>query len=86
MSSLRVVLDTNVLVSALLFSTGRLAWLREAWQQGAVVPLLGRETAEELLRVLRYPKFRLSRQEREELLADLLPYCETSNDRRTFVI
>ena len=71
-----MVLDTNVLVSALLFARGRLLWLRSAWQDGQVIPLLGRETAEELLRVLHYPKFRLTREDREELLADLLPHCE----------
>lgn len=32
MSVPRVVLDTNCLVSALIFSRGRFAWLREAWQ------------------------------------------------------
>jgi len=76
-SRLRLVLDTNVLVSALLFAGGRLEWLRRAWQDGAVTPLMSRETADELLRVFGYPKFRLSSQERDELLADVLPYCET---------
>ena len=32
MTAPRVVFDTNVLVSALLFPAGRLSWLREAWQ------------------------------------------------------
>lgn len=31
---LKVVLDTNTVLSALVFSTGRLTWLREMWQQG----------------------------------------------------
>ncbi|MEO6623401.1 MAG: PIN domain-containing protein, partial [Nitrospirales bacterium] len=56
---LRVVLDTNVVVSALLFRSGRLAWLREAWTSGRVVPVLGRETLAELMRVLAYPQFGL---------------------------
>lgn len=73
----RVVLDTNVLLSALLFSTGRLAWLREAWQGRRLVPVVCRQTAQELLRVLAYPKFKLADAERDELLADLLPYVET---------
>ncbi|MCW5698294.1 MAG: putative toxin-antitoxin system toxin component, PIN family [Rhodospirillales bacterium] len=77
MSRLRVVLDTNVLLSALLFEEGRLAWLRRAWQDGILVPLLSRATAEELLRVLKYPKFRLSPAECDELLADVLPFCES---------
>ena len=31
----------------------------------------------ELIRVLAYPKFRLTDVEREDLLGDFLPYCET---------
>ena len=73
----RVVLDTNVLVSALLFPRSSLSWLRIAWQSGAIVPLAGGETTRELLRVLCYPKFRLTEVEREDALADYLPWCET---------
>ena len=72
----RVVLDTNIVLSALLFGRGRLAWLREAWQAGHFVPLVGHDTAQELIRVLGYPKFRLSRVEQEALLADFLPFAE----------
>jgi putative PIN family toxin of toxin-antitoxin system len=72
-----LVLDTNILVSALLFRGSRLAWLREAWQGGRIIPLVCAATAEELLRVLAYPKFRLSRDEINELLAEILPYAET---------
>ena len=77
MTPLRVVLDTNVLVSALLFPRSSLSWLRTAWQSGAIVPLAGGETTGELLRVLCYPKFRLTQVEREDVLADYLPWCET---------
>jgi putative PIN family toxin of toxin-antitoxin system len=75
--TLRVVLDTNVIVSALLFSRGQASWLRPAWQDGRLRPLVGKATATELLRVLQYPKFRLTEAEREDLLADVLPFCET---------
>jgi putative PIN family toxin of toxin-antitoxin system len=75
--SLRTVLDTNVVVSALLFSRGRLAWLRRAWQNGWLLPLISRDTASELIRVLAYPKFKLNAAERDELLAEYLPWCET---------
>jgi putative PIN family toxin of toxin-antitoxin system len=75
--TLPVVLDTNVLVSALLFSQGQASWLRPAWQDGTLRPLVGKATAAELLRVLQYPKFRLTEAEREDLLADILPFCET---------
>ena len=77
MTGLRLVLDTNVLLSALLFPTGSLSWLRHAWQSEAVHPLASRDTTAELLRVLYYPKFRLTDDEREDLLADYLPWCET---------
>jgi len=73
----RVVLDTNVLVSALLFSRGQVSWLRPAWQDGGLRPLVSKATATELLRVLQYPKFRLTTAERDDLLADVLPFCET---------
>ncbi|MBM3556171.1 MAG: putative toxin-antitoxin system toxin component, PIN family [Alphaproteobacteria bacterium] len=73
----RVVLDTNVLVSALLFRSGALAWLRFAWQGERVLPLLSRATATELIRVLAYPKFRLDPAETEAVLGDYMPWCET---------
>lgn len=72
----RVVLDTNVVLSALLFSKGRLAWLRQAWQHQRLQPLVCKETVSELLRVLAYPKFMLSAAEQQDLLADFLPYTE----------
>jgi len=74
---IRVVLDTNVLVSALLFETGRLAWLRRGWQTSKFTPVLAEPTTRELLRVLAYPKFRLDPLAIEQLLADLLPWSET---------
>ena len=72
-----VVLDTNVVLSALVFGGGKAGQLRRAWQQGAFIPLVSTATAEELIRVLAYPKFRLSREEQSELLADYLPYAQT---------
>lgn len=75
-TSFRIVLDTNVVLSALLFEHGRLAWLRTAWQQGRITPLVCRETTSELLRVLAYPKFKLTGEERQDLLAEFLPYAE----------
>ncbi len=73
----RLVLATNVVLSALLFSSSALAWLRRAWQAKTIRPLASRETTMELIRVLAYPKFRLTASEREDLLADFLPFCET---------
>lgn len=74
---IRVVLDTNVLVSALLFERGRLAWLRHGWQGNRCTPVLAQPTTRELLRVLGYPKFKLSPSEIALLLAERLPWSET---------
>ena len=83
MSIPRVVLDTNCLVSALIFSRGRFAWLREAWQAKRFAILASHDTVSELLRVLSYPKFKLSQAEQETLLAEVLPYVETVKVERT---
>ena len=72
---MRAVLDTNIVVSALLFASGRLAPLRLAWQSGGFSPLVSAPTTQELIRVLSYPKFKLTTVDRDELLADYLPYC-----------
>ena len=76
-SPLRVVLDTNVVLSALVFGGGQAGQLRRAWQAGAFVPLVSAVTVQELVRVLAYPKFALARAEQDELLADFLPYAQT---------
>lgn len=78
----RVVFDTSTVLSALLFEHGRRAWLRGHWRSGECVPLASRETVLELVRVLAYPKFRLTPKEHEELLADYLPYCKVIEVRR----
>ena len=72
----RLVLDTNVLLSALLFHAGSLSWLRHAWQSDTVRPLASRDTTAELIRLLLFPKFRLTHSERDDLLGDYLPWCE----------
>ena len=74
--SYRVVFDTASVVSALVYSAGRVGWLRQHWREGECVPLISHETAAELMRVLRYSKFKLPPEEVHELLADYLPYCE----------
>lgn len=73
----RAVLDTNVVLSALVFGGGAAGQVRRAWQQDALLPLASTATVQELVRVLAYPKFRLSQAEQDELLADYLPYVLT---------
>lgn len=73
---MKVVLDTNVAVSALVFPFGRLNWLRDAWKAGTLVPALDAACANELIRVLAYPRFQLSESDIAELLGDYLPWTE----------
>lgn len=75
--TIRAVFDTNVVLSALLFTDGQLAWLRTAWEKKLLTPIISKQTTEELLRVLGYPKFKLSKEERNDLLAEFLPFAET---------
>jgi uncharacterized protein len=74
---LRVVFDTNSVISALVFTMGRLAWLREHWRHGQSIPLVSQATAAELKWVLSYRKFKLSPESQFELLGDYLGHCET---------
>ena len=79
---MRVVLDTNVLVSALIF-TGISSELVPLWQTNAITVLLSRGILEEYLRVLSYPKFQISEAEIKGLIEEeLLPYVEVVNPRR----
>jgi putative PIN family toxin of toxin-antitoxin system len=73
----RIVLDTNVVLSALVFTHGRSVALREAWHGGRSEPIVSKATVDELIRVLAYAKFKLVADEQRELLADYLPYCRT---------
>lgn len=76
MVSRRVVIDTNIVVSALIFR-GRVSRLRLAWQDDRFTPLVSQATITELIRVLGYPKFKLTPIEQEYLLSDYILFCET---------
>jgi len=72
----RVVLDTNILVWALLFD-GELCRFVELWQQGKIIPLISKDTFSELTAVLKYPKFSLSSAEIRSIIEnEILPYFE----------
>lgn len=74
----RAVLDTNVVLSALVFGGGATARVRQAWQAGALLPLASTATVQELMRVLACPRFKLIAGEQRELLADHLPWAEVA--------
>jgi len=70
----RVVIDTNVIVSALLFD-GLPSKLIHLWKDGYIHPLCSKDIIEEYLRVLTYPKFRLKEKEINFLLfQEILPW------------
>ena len=73
---IRVVFDTNTVISALAFTAGRLAWLRAHWRERRSLPLVSQVTAAELKWVLGYRKLKLSPEYQIELLGDYLSYCE----------
>jgi uncharacterized protein len=76
---IRVVLDTNVLISALLFK-GELSRIVRLWQNNRIVPFISKETFDELRTVLEYPKFSLSRAEIKSLIEfEILPFSEVVN-------
>jgi uncharacterized protein len=72
----RVVLDTNCLLSSLLFRNGVLSWIRRSWEAREFTPLVSAQTVDELIRVLAYPKFELSSNECRAVLEDFLSYAE----------
>ncbi len=72
----RVVLDTNVIVSACLFK-GSLSRLVELWKRGDIVPCISKETFSELRMVLDYQKFALTSDEVKTIIEDeILPYFD----------
>lgn len=72
----KVVLDTNILVSALLFK-GDLAGIVDLWKGGQIIPVSSKETFTEFKAVLEYPKFSLTHQEIKMILEEeVLRYFE----------
>ncbi len=72
----KIVIDTNVLVSGLLFG-GPPGELVSLWKKRKVRPFCSKEIVEEYLRVLAYPKFNLSESEIDFILThEVLPYFE----------
>ena len=72
-----VVLDTNTVLSALLFKQSTLSQLRTLWQSGKIIPIGSKATISELIRVLAYPKFKLSDIDQQSFLDEYLPYIKT---------
>ena len=67
---LRVVLDTNVLLSLWVFADSRYAILLDLIAAGSLLPLTGEDCLAEFERVLRYPEFDLDAAAQRRILAD----------------
>ena len=79
----RAVIDTNVVVSAFVFRAGTLVWLREAIVNGALIPLVSDETLAEMVRVLAYPRFGLTAEDRENIIVYYMEHAEAIKQPRT---
>ena len=79
----RAVIDTNVVVSAFVFRAGTLAWLRQAIVNGALIPLVSDETLAEMVRVLTYPRFGLTAEDRENIIVHYMEHAEAIKQPRT---
>jgi len=78
---IRAVLDTNVIVSALLFE-GETSRLADHWKQGRLTLILSPDIFAEMVRVLSYPKFQLEEKEIKILLEEeILPSAEIINPK-----
>jgi uncharacterized protein len=81
-----VVIDTNVIVSALLFG-GVPSRLIELWKSAVIEPKASKEIINEYIKVLAYPRFCLSEEEIHFLLYyEILPYFEIVSVKRVPVI
>jgi len=79
---MRAVLDTSVLVSALLFE-GPVGRLVPLWHEGRFVPVVSKDILVEYLRVLAYPKFGLTAEEITSLVEEVvLPFAVAVRTRR----
>ena len=69
-----LVIDTNVVISAILFG-GAPGQLIDLWEKGTIMPLVTEEIMAEYIRVLTYPKFKLSEEEINYIIHQkILPY------------
>lgn len=74
---IHAVVDTNVFVSSTLYE-GSTSKLLSYWQRRRFVYLISKQILEEYIKVLSYPKFRLTEKEVKWIIQEeLLPYVES---------
>ena len=76
MGAVKVVVDTNVVISAMLFG-GTPGKLISLWQRRVIKPMASKDIIDEYLRVLTYPRFKLDEEEINFILyREILPYFD----------
>jgi putative PIN family toxin of toxin-antitoxin system len=74
----KIVLDTNILVSALLFKR-ELSKIVDLWKEGKIIPVVSKETFDEFRRVLEYPRFSLTDNEIKLIIEEeVLPFFKVT--------
>mgnify|MGYP003409300999 CR=1 FL=1 len=79
---IRVAIDTNVVLSAIVFRAGRIAGMRSTFGT-TLTPVVSSDTLAELVRVLTYPKIGLSVEQQKTTLTFYMEHAETCADPRT---
>ena len=79
---MKVVLDTNVVISALLYQ-GSTRQISELWRTSKITPLASQAILDEYVRVLHYPKFGYEPETIAEILEEnLLPWIVKTGEYR----
>ena len=82
----KTVLDTNVFISAILFKS-EANKLVALWQCNKIIFLISKEVLEEYIKVLSYPKFRLTNEEVKYIIEEeLLPFVKPIKTKSKFNI
>ncbi len=73
---IRPVLDTNTVLMPITRTGTNDIWLRDAWEQQRIVPLVSDETEAELIRTLHSLRFEIEEDQILNVAAAYLDYCE----------
>ena len=74
----KIVLDTNIPVSALLFNR-ELSKIVDLWKEGKIIPVVSKETFQEFRRILEYPRFSLTNTEIKSIIEEeVLPFFKVT--------
>lgn len=82
--NIKIALDTDVFISAFLFK-GETNNLVSLWKTGKIKILISKEVLKEYIKVLSYPKFKLSKKEITYLIEEeFLPFVEICKPKLKF--